>query len=249
MANYAPPTEDVPIFNGLYFTDIPLTSKTGDGRYLKLIAQGDEDMNGYDINGINQVDTNSVKFSDNTIQTTAFTGSVGLPTGSMITFAGNGTIPTGYLRCDGQGYFSTAYPDLYNVIGITYGGVLGQSFATPDMTDKFVKGSTTSTGSVSGVNDNLITQANIQAFTPAVPAGYAGGKLPVVFNSVGGISRWNYIKGQPTGDGSAQRYAPRTDDDSANGSNLVDALEIGTQAPLALDNTPTNYAMIYIIKT
>ena len=249
MANYAPPTEDVPIFNGLYFTDIPLTSKTGDGRYLKLIAQGDEDMNGYDINNINQVDTNSVKFSDNTIQTTAFTGSVGLPTGSMITFAGNGTIPTGYLRCDGQGYFTTAYPDLYNVIGITYGGVLGQSFATPDMTDKFVKGSTTSTGAVSGVNDNLITQANIQAFPPAVPAGYAGGKIPIVFNSVNGITRWSYIKGEPTGDGSQDQYHPWSNDDSSNGSNLVGALEIGTQAPVALDNTPTNYAMIYIIKT
>ena len=117
------------------------------------------------------------------------------------------------------------------------------------MTDKFVKGSTTSTGVVSGVNDNLITQANIQAFPPTIPAGYAGGKIPIVFNSVGGISRWSYLKGEPTGDGSAQEYTPRTDDDSANGSNLVSALEIGTQAPVALDNTPTNYAMIYIIKT
>ena len=249
MANYAPPTEDVPIFNGLYFTDIPLTTKTGDGRYLKLIAQTDEDMNGYDINNINQVDTNSVKFSDNTIQTTAFTGSVGLPTGSIITFAGNGTIPTGYLRCDGQGYFITDHPALYATIGITYGGVLGSTFATPNMTDKFIKGSTTSVNQTGGVNDNLITQANIQSFSPAVPAGYAGGKIPITFNSVGGITRWTYIKGTPTGDSSATSYLPWSNDDSSNGTDLVDALEIGTTAPVSLDNTPSNIAMIYIIKT
>ena len=117
------------------------------------------------------------------------------------------------------------------------------------MTGKFVKGSTTSTGAVSGVNDNLITQANIQAFPPTIPAGYAGGKIPIVFNSVGGISRWSYIKGEPTGNGSIEQYHPWSNDDSSSGSGLVSALEIGTQAPVALDNTPTNYAMIYIIKT
>jgi len=78
MANYQPPTEDVPIFNGKYFTAENITTANGDGRYLKLIAQGDEDMNDFDLLNVNQVDTQSVKFGDGTIQTTANPGGGGV---------------------------------------------------------------------------------------------------------------------------------------------------------------------------
>lgn len=244
MANYAPPTEDTPIFNGKYFTDIPLTSKTGDGRYLKLIAQGDEDMNGYDINNINQVDTNSVKFSDNTIQTTAFTGSVGLPPGSIIAYAGSVALPSGYLLCDGTPYLEADYPDLFTAVGYTYGNPSFGRFQVPQMVNAFIMGGSVSNGTQGGSNGDFITDANITPFNPTAP----GPNIPIAFNSSGGIGNWRYIKGEPTGDGSAQQYYPYTNDDNSNGSNLTNALSVGTGTS-AFDKRPAHYVMVYMIKT
>ena len=250
MANYAPPTEDVPIFNGKYFTDIPLTSKTGDGRYLKLIAQGDEDMNGYDINNINQVDTNSVKFSDNTIQTTAFTGSVGLPTGSMITWCSGGAIPSGYLVCDGTEYPETSYPDLFATIGNTYGGgPATNTFKVPDMINRFIMGASSSIGLSGGSNSDFITDANITPFMPTQrPPPNNPANTTISFNSTGGIGNWNYIKGEPAGDGSKNMWLPYNTDDNANGDNTTLQLNIGTGTG-AFDKKPFHYLMVYIIKT
>lgn len=249
MANYAPPTEDVPIFNGKYFTDIPLTSKTGDGRYLKLIAQGDEDMNGYDINNINQVDTNSVKFSDNTIQTTAFTGSVGIPPGSIIAFAGSVALPSGYLLCDGTPYNEVDYPDLFSALGYTYGNPSFGKFQVPQMVNAFIMGGSVSNGTQGGSNADFITDANITPFQPAQnPPVNHPANTTIAFNSTGGISNWNYMKGEPTGDGSADQYYPYTTDDNANGGNLTPQLAIG-QGTSAFDKRPSHYVMVYMIKT
>lgn len=247
MANYAPPTEDVPIFNGNYFTDIPLTSKTGDGRYLKLIAQGDEDMNGYDINNINQVDTNSVKFSDNTIQTTAFTGSVGIPPGSIIAFAGSVALPSGYLLCDGTPYNNVDYPDLFTALGYTYGNPSFGKFQVPQMVNAFIMGGSVSNGTQGGSNAGFITDANITPFQPT-QAPVQTNNISVAFNSSSGIPDWRYIKGEPTGDGSQNKWFPYTTSDNANGTALVSALEVGT-GTTSFDKRPGHYVMVYMIKT
>jgi microcystin-dependent protein len=55
-------------------------------------------------------------------------------TGDVIAFAGTSDkVPNGWLLCNGQEYLATDYPDLFNVIGRTYGGNedLG-SFKVPD---------------------------------------------------------------------------------------------------------------------
>ena len=44
-----------------------------------------------------------------------------MPIGGILPFAGNGAVPAGYLLCDGAAVSRTMYPDLFSVIGTTYG--------------------------------------------------------------------------------------------------------------------------------
>lgn len=69
-------------------------------------------------------------------------GGDGAPIGAILPFAGNGAVPTSYLLCDGAAVSRTMYPDLFSVIGTTYGAGDGSTtFNLPDLTDKFIEGS------------------------------------------------------------------------------------------------------------
>ena len=66
------------------------------------------------------------------------------PTGSVLAFAGS-TSPAGWLLCDGSAVSRTTYAALFAVIGTTYGAGNGSTtFNLPNLTDKFVQGSSTS---------------------------------------------------------------------------------------------------------
>ena len=64
------------------------------------------------------------------------------PIGTVQAFSGN-TIPHGYLLADGASYKVADYPDLYAVVGNTYGGDT-ENFNVPNLVDKFIQGSTAS---------------------------------------------------------------------------------------------------------
>ena len=64
------------------------------------------------------------------------------PIGTVLSYAGQ-TAPNGYLLCNGASYLVKDYPDLYAVIGNTYGGD-STNFNVPNLVDKFIQGSTTS---------------------------------------------------------------------------------------------------------
>jgi microcystin-dependent protein len=59
-------------------------------------------------------------------------------TGTVRKFAMSG-IPSGWLECDGTSKATATYPDLFGVIGYTYGGG-GASFNVPDIKNRKVKG-------------------------------------------------------------------------------------------------------------
>ena len=65
------------------------------------------------------------------------------PIGVIQPFASDANIPNGYLLCDGASYPTADYPDLYAVIGNTYGGD-DTNFNVPNLIDKFIQGSNTS---------------------------------------------------------------------------------------------------------
>ena len=63
----------------------------------------------------------------------------GVPIGTIIDFAGT-TPPEGYLFCYGQTFSASEYPELYNVIKNTWGGVY-PLFSLPDLSRKVTAGS------------------------------------------------------------------------------------------------------------
>jgi microcystin-dependent protein len=67
-----------------------------------------------------------------------------LPIGSYIQFAGS-QAPDGFLVCNGGAISRTTYSALFAVIGTTYGSGDGSTtFNLPNLTDRFLQGSTTS---------------------------------------------------------------------------------------------------------
>ena len=70
----------------------------------------------------------------------------GSPVGTVSSYA-SASIPRGWLLCDGFAYPRATYPDLFAVVGITYGAGDGSTtFNVPDMRGRFILGSGQGTG-------------------------------------------------------------------------------------------------------
>ena len=69
----------------------------------------------------------------------------GIPTGSLVAFAGT-TIPKGFLLCNGATVSRTTYAKLFEVIGTKWGSGDGSTtFNLPDFNDRFIEGTTDTT--------------------------------------------------------------------------------------------------------
>jgi len=92
-----------------------------------------------------------------------------VPIGTVAMYAGDGD-PTGWLICDGRSLAEAAQPNLFAVIGTTYGGV-SPNFLLPDFeTDnKCAEGATNDAdlGTTGGLNEVTLTgdESGIQAHT------------------------------------------------------------------------------------
>ena len=67
------------------------------------------------------------------------------PIGSVTAFAG-ATLPTDWLLCDGSSLLRTDYPELFTVIGTTWGSADATHFNLPDLRGRTLVGSGTGTG-------------------------------------------------------------------------------------------------------
>ena len=74
----------------------------------------------------------------------------GAPAGVVLPYAGDAA-PTGWLLCHGQAISRTAYPDLFDAIGATYGAGDGATtFNLPDMRGRVVGGRDNMGGAAAG---------------------------------------------------------------------------------------------------
>ncbi len=63
----------------------------------------------------------------------------GVPVGTIITYAAV-TRPEGWLYCNGQAFNKTAYPELFGIIGCSFGCPDSSTFNVPDLRGEFVRG-------------------------------------------------------------------------------------------------------------
>ena len=62
-----------------------------------------------------------------------------MPIGAIIAYSSN-CPPLGWLVCDGREYLIENFPNLYEVIGTTFGGTENISFRVPDLEGQFIRG-------------------------------------------------------------------------------------------------------------
>ena len=112
-----------------------------------------------------------------TSQVDSAIASSAVPTGSIIAFGGT-TAPTGYLLCNGSAYSRSGYANLFNIIGVAYGGGDGVStFNVPDLRGQFVRGNDNSRGIDGGRvlgSSQTDTLQNITGSFTFVPGNYNG---------------------------------------------------------------------------
>lgn len=69
-----------------------------------------------------------------------------VPTGSIMPWAANGSLPTGFLLCNGASVSRTTYSALFDVIGTAFGTASGSTFNLPDFQGRFLRGRDNSAG-------------------------------------------------------------------------------------------------------
>lgn len=158
------------------------------------------------------------------------TSKIGInPTGTIIAYAANGDIPDGYLPCNGAAVSRTTYDNLFGVIGTLYGEGDGiNTFNLPDLTDRFLEGSSTAGNVVNAGLPNITGNAN---------------KTVVQKNS----SRTGVFAGSPSM--IFDHYVP---DSSPNAVNQVDIVFDASLSNAIFGNSetvqPPSVTMIYLVK-
>lgn len=69
-----------------------------------------------------------------------------VPTGSIMPWSANGSLPTGFLLCNGASVSRTTYSALFDVIGTAFGTASGSTFNLPDFQGRFLRGWDNSAG-------------------------------------------------------------------------------------------------------
>lgn len=196
-------------------------------------------------NGTNKITVTapSAIASDKTLTLPDETGTVATSLIGEIKIYAGASAPTGHLLCDGSSLLRASYPDLFSVIGTTYGSADGTHFTLPNLKGRVVVGvSATDTefdtlGETGGAKTNDLTHNH------TMPIGWDSSflythndasKTPVFgSDTTSNANRYTLSPGTETNGGVRRGYT------STNG---------GTTLGSAVSNIQPYIALNYIIK-
>jgi len=161
--------------------------------------------------------------------------------GMLVCWAGAaGSVPAGWLLCDGASVATATYADLHTAIGYVYGGA-GANFNLPNLVDRFVRGQSTQTAATGGADSLTLSTAQMPSHTHTA-AVTDGGHTHTLPRSSGSGSdhiyddKGNDFFGAPLGATMS----------STTGISVTNST---TGSSSSFDNRPAYIELMYIIKT
>jgi len=136
--------------------------------------------------------------------------------GEIVAFGGASS-PTGkWLACDGAEYAIVDYPDLYNVIGNTYGASDVDHFNVPDLRGRSISGTGTGAGLTTVVLGDMYGEQEHQLIEAEIPShvhsignsALLGTSVPPPFDALG-PNPFPSTTGATGGDGAHNNVGPR----------------------------------------
>lgn len=120
----------------------------------------------------------------------------------IIRMYGGSTAPEGYLTCDGSAVSRNKYPDLFGVIGTTFGAGDGSTtFNVPDLRGRTAIGSGTGTGGGSSGAAGTAPSGG-SALTARSIGAWVGAETHTLSAAESGLPAHRHAQGQPTAGGS-----------------------------------------------
>ena len=159
-------------------------------------------------------------------------------TGTILTYP-VATPPTGYIKCNGALLNENAYPELFAVIGRTYGGASANStFKVPDLRGEFVRGwddgRGVDVGRAIGTSQNEDFKSHSHGASSSVVGDHTHGG--VTSGGPGNVSgRWDAT-------GIGNNNTPQTDPAGSHNHTIT------VNATGGSETRPRNVALMYIIK-
>jgi microcystin-dependent protein len=169
-------------------------------------------------------------------------------------FAGAQVPSLKFLRCNGQVLKTSVYPQLFSIIGYTYGGS-GDDFKLPDYRGRVPVGfgdassslgCTLNIGALGGVKSNTLTSVNLPQHNHAVTGDIVIGTTSDSSNTDGGDGA---VLGQTT-DGGDVVYANSSNINGNLGgvSHNLTTSNVGNTNPSPIDNMQPYLATPFIIQ-
>ena len=161
--------------------------------------------------------------------------------GMVVCWAGAvGSVPTGWLLCDGASVATATYGDLHTAIGYVYGGA-GANFNLPNLVNRFVRGQSTQTAATGGADSLTLTTAEMPTHTHV-----ASVTDPSHVHDMG---TWNANSGGGNQSQRAGSGGGTIDPPTGSATTGITVANATTGSSSGFDNRPAFIELMYIIKT